>query len=63
MPRAKENRLRSHLESVRKQFADAESEHSIPDLAAMYGLPVTMAAETASKDLVTLIGVVTFAAA
>jgi hypothetical protein len=44
-------------------FDEAESSQSIPDLAAKYGLPVKLAAEAASTDLVTMIGAVTFTAA
>jgi hypothetical protein len=63
MPRSKENKLRDHLQSVRNQFEEAKESVSIPDLAARYGLPVSMAAEAKSDDLVTMIGAVTFATA
>ena len=63
LPRAKENKLREHLKEVKRMFDEAIEVPSLPDLAAKYGLPVKLAAEASTDDILTMIGAVTFAAA
>jgi hypothetical protein len=63
LPRTKENKLREHLKEVKRLFDEATEVHSLPDLAAKYGLPVKIAAEASNDDILTMIGAVTFAAA
>ena len=65
LTRAQQNALNKHMDAVQEQYDAMKTldRPSLPDLAAKWGLPVTLAAATSEKSLLGLISVASFSTA